>query len=887
MSLQFLNGNHSLFSTNDSVQFLELVNIHSLVISGLVTATRGDCIIAAPYASIRNVSSLSMQNCNLVDSLFEIFEIDSLVINEFSFTNSDLFISSTNEAQITNTWFSLCSCILSQLKSLFLSDNYSNGTRLFVNLGNKEIDHSQFNSSNLVMSQSYIFLYLGDGDHKVVFKESSFFGQSSGIVGYIQSLNAVLNVEKCSFMDDSNGVQIISGGRVEIVVSECRYERNQIGLSVTVQKGDFNAFVQNTVFDMLNHKQGLQTYFFAFTDLNQKHLTLRNVSYLHNYVNRYLGTIVLSGPLNLTIEDCTFSENFGLISTVFLRFVDTFFSGTNSFLGNFGSTGGALYMSHSTIWLDRGAYITFENNAVTNLGGAIFIEEDRSEVFLDVLFRAETKIKCFYQLPFSLESSPDLPILSFTNNSAETGGDDIYGTSLASSCEVTPNGTVTSGQVKDQIFQFHSASLSPVSSSSRRVCLCENNVPQCDNLEYIFWNTSATSGEKFTVSLALVGDDFGTVTGVVYASNFEDLIADQSLGDRQKHQQVITNKECSNLEYSVHSRRYEVTIYLSKDSVAASSQRAIRSSLPFSREGLTSAGNTYNEQGIIEFILLYVPVSITVSILPCPLGFKLNTTDLACHCEDFFSEYIQNCSVENRTGLLLRNGTVWLSAASLEGNSTGAILAHKLCPFGYCLSSWMNISLVQPDEQCDFNHSGILCGGCPPGFSLAIGSSRCLQCSDERYLSLLLAFIVAGIALVFLIKILDLTVAHGTVNGLIFYANVMWINHAIFFANGSDHSSFNVIQFYQIVKVFVAWLNLDLGIETCFFTGLDAYWKTWLQFAFPVYLWTPCYTDSYSLSLFLLGDKGVWEQCCYCFGNNYNVIVCQAFTNNCNNTRLC
>ena len=36
--------------------------------------------------------------------------------------------------------------------------------------------------------------------------------------------------------------------------------------------------------------------------------------------------------------------------------------------------------------------------------------------------------------------------------------------------------------------------------------------------------------------------------------------------------------------------------------------------------------------------------------------------------------------------------------------------------------------------------------------------------------------------------------------------------------------------------MFVAWLNLDIGIDVCFFDGLDAYAKTWLQLAFPVYI---------------------------------------------------
>ena len=38
--------------------------------------------------------------------------------------------------------------------------------------------------------------------------------------------------------------------------------------------------------------------------------------------------------------------------------------------------------------------------------------------------------------------------------------------------------------------------------------------------------------------------------------------------------------------------------------------------------------------------------------------------------------------------------------------------------------------------------------------------------------------------------------------------------------------------------IFISWLNLDLGIETCFFDGLSAYSKVWLQFVFPVYIWS-------------------------------------------------
>ena len=73
---------------------------------------------------------------------------------------------------------------------------------------------------------------------------------------------------------------------------------------------------------------------------------------------------------------------------------------------------------------------------------------------------------------------------------------------------------------------------------------------------------------------------------------------------------------------------------------------------------------------------------------------------------------------------------------------------------------------------------------------------------------------------------LDITVAGGLINGFIFYINIVAANSAVFFP--SSEPSFP--------SVFVAWLNLDIGIDVCFFDGLDAYTKIWLQLAFPVYI---------------------------------------------------
>ena len=75
--------------------------------------------------------------------------------------------------------------------------------------------------------------------------------------------------------------------------------------------------------------------------------------------------------------------------------------------------------------------------------------------------------------------------------------------------------------------------------------------------------------------------------------------------------------------------------------------------------------------------------------------------------------------------------------------------------------------------------------------------------------------------------VLRLTVAVGTVNGLIFYTNIIAVNSKAFLQP----------QTTNVLTVFTAWLNLDLGIETCFYNGMDVYVKTWLQFLFPLYVW--------------------------------------------------
>ena len=130
------------------------------------------------------------------------------------------------------------------------------------------------------------------------------------------------------------------------------------------------------------------------------------------------------------------------------------------------------------------------------------------------------------------------------------------------------------------------------------------------------------------------------------------------------------------------------------------------------------------------------------------------------------------------------------------------------------------------DLWCDFNRTGILCGQCRRSFSLALGSLHCIQCSNN-YIALILFFMMAGVTLITVMFLFQLTTSVGTLNGLFFYANIIQANQQAYFPRAT----------INVFTTFISWLNLDLGIETCFYDGMDIYAYSWFQFLFPFYLW--------------------------------------------------
>ncbi|XP_065896231.1 uncharacterized protein [Dysidea avara] len=214
-----------------------------------------------------------------------------------------------------------------------------------------------------------------------------------------------------------------------------------------------------------------------------------------------------------------------------------------------------------------------------------------------------------------------------------------------------------------------------------------------------------------------------------------------------------------------------------------------------------------------------------INFLSCPPGFaQLNGT---CTCDPLLNSKqlsITTCDINYQA--ILRPANAWLSAIITNNSYQYRVSPH--CPLRYCLPHPTQLNFSTLNSQCQFNRSGQLCGQCQQGLSTVFGSSQCQDCSNSNYyLFLIIPFAIAGLVLVLLLFTLNLTVTDGDINGFVLYVNIISINSHVFFpVNNSIQPSY----------IFISIANLDLGIQTCFYNGMDDYAKMWLQLVFPAYL---------------------------------------------------
>ena len=507
------------------------------------------------------------------------------------------------------------------------------------------------------------------------------------------------------------------------------------------------------------------------------------------------GVLVFQSDPRVVIEDSKITNN--KCSGILAVNSNLVVNGTLTITENNGSSGGGLFLSqNSQIYLHPYTTISIANNTAEHAGGGIFVDDNY-----------QIRPPCFFQLHTDIDNNKSLlntTQIHLVNNSAKFAGDEIYGGSVES-CYLHSNHYKSTGKIYNTIFDtvFNIASDQPssVSSNPQRVCLCNKYGEQSCGEEVV--STEAFPGGSIDIKVAVVGQRNGTRPGDVSATFPTSIRLDylQAI-------QTIENKTCGQLQYNVFTNKPSVT--------------------------LTLEAKQPGDTSIIEYLKEYRPLSVTITLKCCPLGFYKTETSkgYTCDCIPLLTNHHIECDIKKQ----LIHGThpEWIGYK--RKNSVTFVVYHNNCPRDYCKvpSTVYDIQTtngsVDQDEQCAFNRTGILCGACSGTLSIVLGTSNCLQCNKNSWL-IIIAFALAGIALVIFLSVLNLTVTEGTLPAIVFYANIVQINSELLFGNAEKS------KFISFLKTFIAWINLDVGIEACLYDRMDTLAKALLQFAFPVYIW--------------------------------------------------
>ena len=211
-----------------------------------------------------------------------------------------------------------------------------------------------------------------------------------------------------------------------------------------------------------------------------------------------------------------------------------------------------------------------------------------------------------------------------------------------------------------------------------------------------------------------------------------------------------------------------------------------------------------------------------ISVLDnCPQGYSVinDSSKLVCECHSVLEHYHITCMWETLSFVLPPR--YWIGT----GSDNHSLLFSTYCLPSHCRDVYNSheVFLSNMTQQCLHGRVGTLCGQCPEGQSVMLGSYNCETCSSYG-IFVVAVYLVAGPLVIVFICLFNWTVSARSSNGLMLYLNIISINSDLLLSSNS------------FAFVVISWLNFQVGIEMCLFDGMDEFAKTILSFGFPLYL---------------------------------------------------
>ena len=801
---------------------------YNVASSGGVMRTYDYCFFAISQSTFKSNSAIDYNG-----GVIESWEDSSFTINESTFSYNSAIIFGGVITAWDDSSFNIC-C------STFTSNNAtSGGVMRALDRSSFSISKSTF-ASNSAQTVGGVIDVLSDSLFTINY--STFINNSFG--GVIACLGETLNINNSNFSSNighfGEGILFIRQCSTHIANAIFDYNTGSIyAFNGNLTFGGHSKFGTSTEpliaeDESTGQEGGVITSFQSTVIFARESIT----HFSNNQARRGSAILAIESTIIMYGEAMIVNNNVTAIANssgggISLKQSRLEIKGVCNIINNSAVRGGGIHATSSTIAVYEPGILHVVNNTA-EFGGGMYLELN-SKLYVAIMISTTEYFmiftdnhakyggaayvadhtnsgacspnnECFIQtlaLYQKIPLPPNTVHTLFLGNTASEQGSNLFG-GLLDRCIPSPFAEV---YLKQRIHysgvtylqNISIAGLDSITSQPVRVCFCNSeHEPDCS---YQLPIITVKKGETFSVSAVAVDQvNNAQVTNITTSISSSD----GGLGEGQQTQRVGSN--CTDLTYTVFSPHDSETINLYAD-------------------GPCESATLSTSHVTIQFMDCTCPVGFE------PLSNSKSSTRCECVCNSKLSPYITDC--DYATSSVFRVGTnSWITY--INDTDQPGYITYPNCPFDYCHALTQNVTINfnlpnGTDAQCAYHRTGVLCGSCSGKFSLSLASSRCLSCHSHWpvvCVVILLAAIIAGILLVTALLALNMTVSIGLINGFIFYANIVSAGSAVFFP--SSEPSFP--------SVFVAWLNLDIGIDACFINGLDAYIKTWLQLAFPMYI---------------------------------------------------
>ncbi|XP_065910389.1 uncharacterized protein [Dysidea avara] len=321
--------------------------------------------------------------------------------------------------------------------------------------------------------------------------------------------------------------------------------------------------------------------------------------------------------------------------------------------------------------------------------------------------------------------------------------------------------------------------------NNNSICYCGHNQTTCST--NITISPTIYPGQSITIPLKTLSK-YKTAVYVASAESVTNTPQCEVVYSSSSHQINFIYNSCTNITYTVKSNSTEWCVLTLK---------------------------TVNKDDDATYTFI-------VKLRRCPLGLIL--VNGLCACNHHLEAIGVTCNVMD--GTFNTSPYSWISVTSVNSESCKSDLMYTTkCYMDYCSRlPTIGVDLNESNSQCLNNRDGVICGKCMKGYSAVFGTSNCKKCSNIWVL-LLLACAVAGVLLVVLLFVLNLTIVDGDIYGFLLYINLLSIYCSRIFP-----------QQHRQMYIPIMLANLDLGFEVCFYDGMTSYATIWLQFLFPIYM---------------------------------------------------